>query len=780
MREALRCVLLFLCGAICYLNAHSQSVVNDSQLISGVFTFPYREYGSGVSFFDCNNDGRDDITFPLKNDSIIVFLNNGDGFTPFKFNYIFGEAKQPLWADFDNDGDNDLLVTVYDGQTRLLRNNGDFEFEDITLEAGLSITNGYLTYGASWGDYNNDGWLDLYINVYDFGNAVGNFLLKNNQGINFSNVTSVTGATINSDYSFQSSMIDFDFDGDIDIHVANDRYPRDGFYVNQGNFFQNLYSFYGLDRNSDSMSSSWADYDHDGDMDFYVSNTALMGNDFWEMNNEGFFSDVAEEKGVEVFRWCWGALWVDIDNNTWEDLYVCNQANPDDVPPFFINNEGTFTQNNIIENASESDVVWSYSAAKGDFNNDGFYDIAINTYNGAEPRLYRNQSDQGKWVKVKLEGTISNRDAFGARIEYWLGDRKLIRHHLAGTNYLSQDSQWLILGLGEATNIDSLIIYWPGSSSQTFYNIPAGTVTHLVEGNGFVSIVDDLGSPINTLYQTICEGQTLTLSAQGYANYLWSDGTVGSEINISEQGQYYVTAWNNDSDATISTTIDVQIENNLSVVYSLTDVICFGQENGSFNVEAINGNSGDVTTIVTDEFGLEMSNLQALSSGNYNVLIEDEAGCQLYSQIEISEPEELTLEIVQISQNLYQANALGGTPPYNVFLNGESIEIGIPISFTEEINQVLITDTNGCTANDVVVISSVASTAPQKSILISEGFIIYTGVDFPNISISDVCGRNVFNGKYSNPISQEKWSSGIYLLQFSNNGEYTSLKFFVP
>ncbi|MEZ4799698.1 MAG: VCBS repeat-containing protein, partial [Flavobacteriales bacterium] len=380
MREALRCVMLFLCGAIVYLNAHSQSVVNDSQLLSGVFTFPYREYGSGVSFFDCNNDGLDDITFPLKNDSIIVFLSNGTGFIPYKFNYIFGEAKMPLWADFDNDGDYDLLVTVYEGQTRLLKNNGNFEFEDVTNEVGLSITNGYLTYGASWGDYNNDGWLDLYVCVYDFGNAVGNFLFKNNGGQNFSNVTSVTGATINSDYSFQSTIIDFDFDGDVDIHVANDRYPRDGFYVNQGNFFQNLYSFYGLDRNADSMSSSWADYDHDGDMDFYVSNTALMGNDFWEMNDEGYFIDVAEDKGVEVFRWCWGALWVDINNNSWEDLYVCNQANPDDVPTFFINNVGELTQNNIIENSSESDVVWSYAAAKGDFNNDGFYDIAVNTY----------------------------------------------------------------------------------------------------------------------------------------------------------------------------------------------------------------------------------------------------------------------------------------------------------------------------------------------------------------------------------------------------------------
>ena len=288
-------------------------------------------FGSGISSYDIDQDGWDDLTFCMRNDSLVFYRNiEGQFVRSPSFLYAAGETKHVLWVDYDNDGDLDLTVTTWEGTYRLYRNDGNFAFTDISVEAGLA-QNIENTYGASWADYDRDGDLDMYVCLYEYeGNQTNfprfNHLYRNNGDGTFTDVSLEAGVSDGIQMSFQAVWLDHDEDGWPDLYVINDRWFSNSLYRNNGDgTFTDITAVSGTGVvGQDPMTASVADLDNDGDLDIYMTNTGwfdkvgmLLVN-----NGDGTFSELGIPYGVNIDTWSWGATWVDVDNDSWQDLYV--------------------------------------------------------------------------------------------------------------------------------------------------------------------------------------------------------------------------------------------------------------------------------------------------------------------------------------------------------------------------------------------------------------------------------------------------------------------------
>jgi hypothetical protein len=652
---------------LCAVSVKAQSMQRSSALLNRQLYLPTRYYGSGVSFYDVNQDGLDDITIPMVNDSVICFVSDGIDFHDRRIVPCAGEGKMAVWGDYDNDGDPDLFLTVLSDSCKLFRNDGNWNFVDVTNAIGLQQAAKQEFFGATWGDYDGDGWLDLFIATYDAGLAKENMLFKNNGGTSFTDVSDVMGVGVDSDYSFQGTFMDFDFDGDQDLHVANDRPPYDGYYINETDYFSNQAIAKGLGIYSNSMSTSFADYDHDGDFDFYVTNTADLGNDFWRRNGNGSYSNIAATLNMELFRFSWGALWIDINNDSWEDLFINNQAQAGDLPPFFINTMGGFTNQNII---GESFTQWSYSAAKGDFNNDGFYDIITNAHTGYKSEFYKNLgSPINNWVKIDLEGTASNRDGIGTLIKYWINGNLNIRYTRAGDGYLNQDSQWQILGLGTATQIDSLELHWLSGQVDYYENIAAGSILYLVEGaNDELTLFDQDGNVFTATSLEFCEGESLTIIPSDFNSYLWSNGFTEGNIEITTSGVYQLTAYNEFGVPYTSHSFEVNVIPYPELSFSILEPSCSTTTDGTVQ---INSNTAE-WCLEGGTFGETSWTYSNLGEGTVSFVMNHTNGCIYQSGFTVNSPDPIMVDIYaqpvicinDSSGNIVVENFSGGTPPY--------------------------------------------------------------------------------------------------------------------
>jgi hypothetical protein len=233
-----------------------------------------------------------------------------------------------------------------------------------------------------------------------------------------------------------------------------------------------------------AMSVTVDDYNSDGWLDIYVTNEP-DGNVLLKNNGNGTFTNVAAASQVEVNSDCWGAIFLDADNDTDFDLYVsCEQngSNPSFLSSaFFINNgHGIFTMNNAV---IPGDFAKSYSNAIGDINNDGYTDFVVNNINHPNISVWKNQTPQtNNWLKVKLEGTVSNRNGVGSLIEISINGEKQYRYTLIGEGYLSQNSGTEIFGIGTASNIDYVKVKWLSGLEDILYDVAANQTLTIVEG----------------------------------------------------------------------------------------------------------------------------------------------------------------------------------------------------------------------------------------------------------------------------------------------------------
>jgi len=444
----------------------------------------------GLSFFDFNNDGWDDLTFASQDGDPLYFYQNNNGtLSSVSLNLVdnLNDTRQVNWVDIDNDGDNDLFVVSNNASNRLYENDGSMNFTDITSSSGISTAT-MQSWGGSWGDYNNDGYLDLFLSNRDISNALQpNLLYRNNGNNTFTDVSSSAGISSSNHLSFCASFFDFNNDGWQDIYIANDRFTTSNIlYKNNGN---GTFSDVSASSNSniimDAMSTTIDDYNNDGYLDIYITNTA-SGNYFLRNNGDETFTNIASSTGTEFNSIAWGAVFLDADNDANLDLYVSGMRDGTNgqLPSAFYENQGDGTFSIPSGAGFAADTAESYSNAIGDINNDGLPDISVLNKEPDDNFLWMNTNTDGNnWLKVSLEGNTSNRMGIGSWIEISLGGNKQYRYTLNGEGYTSQNSGVEFFGLGNNTTIDYVKVTWLSGVVDIINNVSSNQKLHIIESS---------------------------------------------------------------------------------------------------------------------------------------------------------------------------------------------------------------------------------------------------------------------------------------------------------
>ncbi|MCH8034568.1 MAG: VCBS repeat-containing protein [Bacteroidetes bacterium] len=457
---------------------------------------PFSFIRGSVSFCDFNGDGKDDLSFSsIEGLPMFIYRNDETWFTDVTNELGLVDSSRTmilLWSDYDNDGDKDLFTAVNSASSysRLYRNDGWGVLKDVTLQAGLTDLPGSCN-AACWGDFNNDGWIDLYVTNYrEFDH---NYLYMNNGDGTFTDVTEDAGVAdtlrTTGNYKLPFAVIFFDYnnDGWQDIYIANDHFSGNTLFENNGDgtfedVSEQTYSAMG----GNMMGIAVGDYDNNGFLDLYLSNDPF-GNFLLKNNGDETFTEVAVDLDVTVNKACWGTNFFDYDNDTDLDLYVCaSVGSPNGINEFFENNgDGTFQR---MKGIGLDNDYKSFGMSIGDFNNDGFYDIAVNNQQ-VLPNLFMNSSNANNWVKLNLVGVESNRDGIGSWIEVYNNGSMFIRETHCGISYMSQNSSSLIIGAGEETAIDSIIIKWAGSGNiDILRNVAVNQTITVEEGSTITSV----------------------------------------------------------------------------------------------------------------------------------------------------------------------------------------------------------------------------------------------------------------------------------------------------
>ncbi|MBI3451126.1 MAG: CRTAC1 family protein [Acidobacteria bacterium] len=435
-----------------------------------------RGYGMGVCAGDYDNDGYQDLYFPNFGPDVLLH-NDGDG--------RFSEATKlsgtgsPAWGsscaffDADGDGDLDLFVTNY----------VDFSFEN----------------NKFCGDYTHNVRTYCHPNVY---NSQPDVLYRNEGDGTFTDASREMGIKDTYGNGLGVVVADYDNDGDPDVYVANDKTPNTLWRNDGTGHFTDVSLLagvgYGLEGAPHAgMGTDFGDIDGDGDLDLIVTNLDFENNTLYRNEGGGIFSDASFPSGIGAVSLSFvgfGSRFVDYDNDSLPDLVIANGHILDNAPYF--NDSTTYAERNFVHHnlgGGKFEEVGlrlgpdmaipnvGRGLASGDIDLDGDVDLLV-TVCGGRPRLFRNDGGNAKRsLLVRLAGTVSNRDALGARVTVTAGGRTQIDEVRSGASYQSQSDTRLEFGLGEGAEAEKLEIRWPDGRVDRFEHVAAGRVT-LIEG----------------------------------------------------------------------------------------------------------------------------------------------------------------------------------------------------------------------------------------------------------------------------------------------------------
>jgi enediyne biosynthesis protein E4 len=444
-------------------------------------------WGMGVAVADFDNDGNLDL-YVTGYGGNVLYRNKG--------NCMFEDVTEKAgvraggfstgagWADYDRDGNVDLFVSRYvhvdmndlpglgsgkfcnfkgvpvqcgpwgmQGETDLLfHNRGDGSFEEVSRKAGVSDPEGYYGLGVIWGDYDNDGWPDLFV----ADDATPNHLYHNNHDGTFTDVGMVSGIALS-----------------------------------------------GEGRAQGSMGVTWGDYDHRGRLDMFVTEFADQPNTLYRNMGEQGFEDVSyrAQVGQSSLPYVgWGTSFFDMENDGWLDLFVANGhvypqmdrvagSAPYAQPMLLYRNkrDGTFEEVSKPAGLAEMPLKSRRGAAFGDLANNGRVDIVVLNVGEPPTLLLNTASNSNHRVLFHLLGTRRNRAAIGARVTIHAGGLIQFDEVHGGGSYLSQNDLRLHFGLGAASRMELVEIRWPSGKLETLKNVPGDSIYTITEGRGITT-----------------------------------------------------------------------------------------------------------------------------------------------------------------------------------------------------------------------------------------------------------------------------------------------------
>jgi enediyne biosynthesis protein E4 len=521
---------------------------------------------TGPTFVDYDLDGDIDIFVPteahLDGHGNRLYENDGRGqFTDVaverRVDNGRGLARGASWGDIDNDGDMDMIVAnmpttdrrakqiPHTAYKNLLVETGQPNFEEITVTAGLlreghekdALIGGISDTGAgvAWGDYDSDGFLDLYVKLPDY--DVDNVLFRNNGDGTFSDVTGPSGTGVldkvmKANAQGSPNWTDFNQDGRLDLLVTNEGEQNLAFLNNGDGTFADITRnrkpprALALLNPGNANGACIGDIDNDSDMDIFLP-TADQANRLvisqFADKGDVRFKDITSTSGIGDMGGARGCVMADYDNDGWLDIYVNNGGDSNvlinDVirMPVFVqfyiawepaynklyrnNGDNTFTD--VTDGSGAEGFGIGSGVGAADINDDGYPDLFVTnrTYYSMGKRVGIEQQNQllinsggdNHWVRVALVGTKSNRSGYGARVKLVSGELVQYREHTSAHGYNSANDPRLLFGLGQKASIDYIEVTWPSGIVQKVDGAKPGTTVTIIESDQVESELSEAG-----------------------------------------------------------------------------------------------------------------------------------------------------------------------------------------------------------------------------------------------------------------------------------------------
>ncbi len=746
----------------------------------------------GVLFGDYDDDG--DIDLYLANGTQgyewqgFLYQNDGNG----DFSRITGVGSITsdqftsgggAWGDADGDGDLDLIVanpftrgsfpTNY-SEVSLYINNGDGTFSDAPSSDLVAEESSRSKIAAAWADYDNDDDIDVFVSNATFlGAGENHALYQNNGSLNFdevSNTMTNNGSSARGGFSWA----DYDNDGDQDIVTVSGAPGQETvLWINEGSDFRKyLLIASGETEGISSEGASWGDYDNDGDPDLFIANggeiespeeNILYRNDGVDGNGDPIFTKLDSTSGVGPITddndLSLASAWGDYNNDGYLDLFVGNDGDYDSGyrSRLYINNaDGTFSKETSTILVDSAD--FARGAAWADVDSDGNLDIMVGRE--GQNRLFKNNGSDNNFLNVQLTGNTSNTAAIGAivRVKANIDGQNMwqMRDVSAQTGYGSHNSFRLHFGLGDATNVDSLKIEWPGTGNVDVYTD--------VAANQFVSYSEQTST--NTPPEANDDSADTDEDSSVTIDVLANDSDPdGDELTVFDVTQ--------PSNGTVNINVD-------STVTYTPDADFYGSD--AFDYVASDGNGGkDTATVSVEVYSVndppEIQNLPQEKTLNTNDSTKMEMSQYAY---DVDTPDSLLVWSFSVSDDEAIGYAFDGeTDTLTIYSYDKPGDYQL---FTT------LTDDSGASDNDTIQIhvEDPSSLAGQRS-GIPESFEVYP--NYPNpfnpntrirfglpsvsevfIEIYDITGKRVRRyelgiksaGYHNFQIKASRYSSGVY------------------